>query len=230
MFKATDIRSGYDGVTVLQGLNFEVGHEIFAILGANGAGKSTLMRTVSKILPLTSGTLEFKGEDVTTLPPYELAAKGLAYVPQEHNVFPELSVRENLSLGSLIGKRSREERLEEVYDLFPDIADRINQKAGSLSGGETQMVAVARALMQDPELILLDEPTAGLSPKYVDNFFRKIQEIYEVKGVSVILAEQNAAKTVAIANRVMLLSLGKIFRIADSADIDVDTVREGYHM
>lgn len=230
MFKATDIRSGYDGVTVLQGLNFEVGHEIFAILGANGAGKSTLMRTVSKILPLTSGTLEFKGEDVTTLPPYELAAKGLAYVPQEHNVFPELSVRENLSLGSLIGKRSREERLEEVYDLFPDIADRINQKAGSLSGGETQMVAVARALMQDPELILLDEPTAGLSPKYVDSFFRKIQEIYEVKGVSVILAEQNAAKTVAIANRVMLLSLGKIFRIADSADIDVDTVREGYHM
>lgn len=230
MFKATGIESGYDGVTVLHGLNFEVGNEIFAILGANGAGKSTLMRTVSKILPLNAGSLEFEGDDVTHLAPYELAAKGLAYVPQEKNVFPELTVRENLSLGSLIGTRPRQERLEEVYELFPDIVERNNQKAGSLSGGETQMVAVARALMQDPKLILLDEPTAGLSPKYVDSFFRKIREIHEVKGVSVILAEQNAAKTIAIANRVMLLSLGRIFRIADSKDVDVDTVREGYHM
>jgi branched-chain amino acid transport system ATP-binding protein len=230
MFKASNVYSGYEGVTVLQGLTFDLGHEIYAILGANGAGKSTLMRTASRVLPLMSGKLEFKGEDVSNLPPYELATRGLAYVPQEYNVFPELSVRENLSLGSLIGKRPRQERLEELYELFPDIADRINQKAGSLSGGETKMVALGRALVQDPELILLDEPTAGLSPKYVDNFFQKILDIHQVKGVSVILAEQNAAKTIEIADRVMLLSLGKAFRIADSKDIDVDAVREGYHM
>ena len=230
MLEVKGIRSGYGEVTVLQGLDFEVKHEIYAILGANGAGKSTLMKTIAKLLPLKTGELRFKDEDVTGLAPYELAAKGLAYVPQEQSIFPDLTVKENLSIGGLLGKRSRQERIDEVVDLFPDIADRINQKAGSLSGGEAQMVAVGRALMQDPVMILLDEPTAGLAPKYVDGFFRKIKEIHDNKGVSVMVAEQNAAKAMEIADRIMILSLGKIFLIDDCKNVDMETVKKGYRI
>lgn len=230
MFKAIDIRSGYGGVTVLQGLNFQVENEIFAILGANGAGKSTLMKTIAKLLPLKTGELHFQTDIVSSLTPYQLAEKGVAYVPQEHNVFPSLTVAENLSLGGLIGQRSKQERLTEVFELFPDIKARLNQKAGTLSGGETQMVAISRALMQDPQLILLDEPTAGLAPLYVENLFNKIKEVHEKKGVSVMLAEQNAAKTLEIADRVMLLSLGQIFMIEESAKVDINMLKEGYRI
>ena len=179
---------------------------------------------------MKTGELRFKDEDVTGLAPYELAAKGLAYVPQEQSIFPDLTVKEKLSIGGLLGKRSRQERIDEVVDLFPDIADRINQKAGSLSGGEAQMVAVGRALMQDPVMILLDEPTAGLAPKYVDGFFRKIKEIHDNKGVSVMVAEQNAAKAMEIADRIMILSLGKIFLIDDCKNVDMETVKKGYRI
>jgi branched-chain amino acid transport system ATP-binding protein len=159
-----------------------------------------------------------------------MAAKGLAYVPQEGNVFPNLSVLENLSIGSLIGKRSTDEKMEEIIALFPDIKDRINQNAGSLSGGERQMVAVGRALMQDPKMILLDEPTAGLSPKYVDNFFARIEEIHKTRGVSVLLAEQNAVKALGICHRVMLLSLGNIVSVCDKSEVDTEKLREGYRI
>lgn len=230
MLKANDIRSGYGGVTVLQGLNFEVGKEIFAILGANGAGKSTLMKTLARLLPLKSGQIEFDGNDASALTPYELAERGVAFVPQEHNVFPDLTVAENLSLGGLIGSRSKQEKQEEIFELFPDIVDRLGQKAGTLSGGETQMVAIGRALMQEPKLMLLDEPTAGLAPLYVDNLFAKIKEIHETKGVSVMLAEQNAVKTLAIADRVMLLSLGEIFLIEESSKVDIDALKAGYRI
>ncbi len=230
MFKVIDIKSGYGEITVLHGLTFDVKHEIYTILGANGAGKSTLMKTIAKVLPLSAGEMYFKDENVSDISPYELAKKGIAYVPQEQNVFPDLTVKENLSLGGLIGSRSKQEKMEEMFELFPDIADRINQKAGSLSGGEGQMVAVARALMQDPALILLDEPTAGLSPKYVDNFFHKIKEIHEKKGVGVMLAEQNASKALDIADKVMILSLGKIFLIEDSSKVDIKMVKEGYRI
>ena len=230
MLKVNKIKSGYGEITVLQGLSFDVSHEIYAILGANGAGKSTLMKTIAKLLPLTSGEMHFQEKDVSRVTPYELAARGLAYVPQENNVFPNLTVKENLSIGGLIGKRSKQERMEEIFELFPDIVDRINQKAGSLSGGESQMVGVSRALMQDPTLILLDEPTAGLSPKYVDDFFDKIKEIHEKKGVGVMLAEQNASKALEIADKVMILSLGKIFLIEDSSKVDIKMVKEGYRI
>ena len=230
MFKVDNIRSGYGGVTVLQGLNFEFGQEIFAVLGANGAGKSTLMRTMARLLPLSTGYMYYQNEDVSQTAPFDLAAKGVAYVPQEHNVFPDLTVAENLSLGGLIGKRSKKEKLEEIFELFPDIVGRLGQKAGTLSGGETQMVAIGRALMQEPSLILLDEPTAGLAPLYVDNLFNKIKEIHEKKGVSVIVAEQNAVKTLAIADRVMLLSLGEIFLIEESSKIDLNALKEGYRI
>lgn len=228
MLKVENLRSGYGEVTVLMDLNFEVKHEIYAVLGANGAGKSTLMKTLAKHIPLSHGSISFFGESFSQIPAHHLAEKGLAYVPQEGNVFPDLTVRENLSIGSLVGKRSKEERLEEVIELFPDIAERINQNAGSLSGGERQMVAVGRALMQDPKMLLLDEPTAGLAPKYVNNFFSRIVEIHEKRDVSVMLAEQNAVKAMEICDRVMLLNIGRIVSIDDKENVDINHIREGY--
>jgi branched-chain amino acid transport system ATP-binding protein len=228
MLEAEKLTSGYGGVTVLKGLDFTIGHEIFAVLGANGAGKSTLMKTIAKLLPLQVGALRFRGEDVSTMRPYHVAQRGLAYVPQEQNIFPDMTVEENLAIGGRLGTRPRQERLEEIFELFPDVAARLKQKAGTLSGGEAQMVAVGRALMQEPAMLLLDEPTAGLAPKYVDGLFGKMREIHEKHDVSIVLAEQNAAKTLAVADRVMLLNLGSIFRIDDTANIDSEALKEGY--
>lgn len=228
MIEVKGIRSGYGDVTVLKGLDFEVGDEIFAVLGANGAGKSTLLRTIARILPLKAGEMYFKGKDVSHATPYHLAELGLSYVPQEHGVFPDLSVRENLLLGGLVGERSKQARMEEIFQLFPDIVARINQRAGTLSGGEAQMVAVGRALMQDPDLLLLDEPTAELAPKYVDSLFSKIREIHETRDVGILLTEQNAAKALAIADRVMILSLGEIFLNEATENVDLDALKEGY--
>lgn len=229
MLEARGISSGYGEVTVLKNLDFEVEHEILAVLGANGAGKSTLMWTLSRVLPLRSGQLFFKGEDVSTTPAHVLAGKGLALVPQEGNVFPELTVQENLSIGGLVGGRSEKERLDDVFTLFPAVKDRYRQRAGTLSGGEAQMVAVGRALMQDPDLILLDEPTAGLAPIYVDNFFQTIAEIHRSRKITILLAEQNAAKAREVADRVMLLQLGEISLIEGSdTELDVEQLKRGY--
>jgi branched-chain amino acid transport system ATP-binding protein len=230
MLEARKIKSGYGGVTVLDGLEFDVKLETFAVLGANGAGKTTLLRTLARLMPLVGGELHWNRENVTRTSPFDMAERGVAYVPQERNVFPDLTVGENLSIGGLVGRRSKRERLDEVFELFPDLADRIDQSAGSLSGGEGQMVAVARALMQDPKIILLDEPTAGLSPRYVDILFDRIKDIQRSKGVAVVLAEQNASKTLQIADRVMILSLGKIHLIDDAIRVDMHTVREGYRI
>ncbi len=230
MLKLKDIRSGYGDVTIIKGLDLEVEHEIYAILGANGAGKSTLMKTIAKVLPLMTGEIYFKDENISNFTPFQASERGLAFVPQEEQIFPGLTVRENLSIGGMLSKRSKQKRMEEVFDVFPDIYERINQKAGSLSGGEAQMVAVARALMQDPELILLDEPTSGLAPKYVDSFFKKVKEIHEKKDVSVILSEQNCSKALEIADKVMVLTLGKIFLVNECKNVNVDMVKEGYRI
>ena len=183
MFEANGIRSGYTGVTVIKDLNLSVEHEIFAILGANGAGKTTLLATLARLIPLIAGQMTFDGEDITKANPWHTAALGLGYVPQEKGVFADLTVLENLQVGAMIGDRPRQERIDEVVELFPDIGKRHAQLAGTLSGGESRMLACGRALMQDPKMLLLDEPTAGLSPLYVDIFFEKIQEIHESKGV-----------------------------------------------
>jgi branched-chain amino acid transport system ATP-binding protein len=230
MLKLKDIRSGYGDVTIIKGLDLEVKHEIYAILGANGAGKSTLMKTIAKVIHLKTGEIYFKDENISNFTPFQASERGLAFVPQEDQIFPKLTVRENLSIGGILSKRSKKERMEEVFDVFPDIYERINQKAGSLSGGEAQMVAVARALMQDPDLILLDEPTSGLAPKYVDSFFKKVKEIHEKKDVSVILSEQNCSKALEIADKVMVLTLGKIFLVNECKNVNVDMVKEGYRI
>ncbi|MDA8585002.1 ABC transporter ATP-binding protein [Rhodobacteraceae bacterium] len=230
MLEVRNLSSGYGDVDVLHDINFTVESEIFAVLGANGAGKSTLLMTLAKLLPLRAGSLSFQDQDVTETPAYDLTAQGIAYVPQERNVFPDLSVAENLSLGGLVGTRPKEERLAEVYDLFPRLADRKDQAAGSLSGGEGQMLAVGRALMQDPKLILLDEPSAGLSPLFVDILFEKIADARANRGVSIILAEQNAVKTLEVADRVLVLSLGQQHLLEDAKSLNRKKLMEAYHI
>jgi branched-chain amino acid transport system ATP-binding protein len=230
MLEVADLRSGYHGVTVLKGLDFDVANEVFTVLGANGAGKTTLLATLARLIPLVSGTIRFMGEDVSHLPPFETAARGIGYVPQEKGVFPELTVLENLSVGGMIGARSVQERADEVLELFPDLKALSGQLAGTLSGGESRMVACGRALMQDPKLLLLDEPTAGLSPLYVDLFFQKITEIHQTRGVGIVLAEQNATKALEVADRVMLLSLGEAFAVMDAADLTTEQLKEGYRI
>ncbi len=224
------LRSGYHGVTVLKGLDFTVGNEIFAVLGANGAGKTTLLATLARLIPLMAGTIRFQGEDVSGLPPYATAGRGIGYVPQEKGTFPALTVTENLNVGGMIGKRSRDERMAEVLELFPNLRALRAQKAGTLSGGESRMVACGRALMQDPTVLLLDEPTAGLSPLYVDMFFDKIKEIHETRGVAIVLAEQNATKALQVADRVMVLSLGQSFAVMDAAELTTQQLKEGYRI
>lgn len=230
MLEVKNLHSGYGDVEVLKEITFNVENEIFAVLGANGAGKTTLLKTLSKLLPVSSGSVSWQGEDVTKVPAFELATRGVAYVPQEHNVFPDLSVAENLSLGALVGNRSKQERLDEVYDLFPRLADRRNQSGGSLSGGEGQMLAVGRALMQDPKIILLDEPSAGLSPLFVNILFEKIVDTRTNRGVSIVLAEQNAVKTLEIADRVLVLSLGEMHLLKDAKNLDRKELMEAYHI
>jgi branched-chain amino acid transport system ATP-binding protein len=224
------LRSGYHGVTVLKGLDFTVQDEIFAVLGANGAGKTTLLATLARLIPLMAGTIRFQGEDVSRLPPYETAGRGIGYVPQEKGIFPDLTVLENMNVGGMIGKRSRDERMAEVLELFPDLRALQAQKAGTLSGGESRMVACGRALMQDPRVLLLDEPTAGLSPLYVDMFFDKIKEIHEARGVAIVLAEQNATKALQVADRVMVLSLGEAYAVVDAAELTTQQLKEGYRI
>ena len=230
MLDVKGIRSGYHGVTVIKGLDLAVGNEVFAVLGANGAGKSTLLATLARLLPLMDGEIWFDGEDISAVPPWVSAARGIGYVPQEKGIFPELTVLENLYVGAMIGARSREERIDEVIELFPDIGARRNQQAGTLSGGESRMVACARALMQDPKLLLLDEPTAGLSPLYVDLFFEKIRSIHQTRDVSIILAEQNATKALEVADRVMVLNLGEASEVMDAASVTTEVLKEGYRI
>jgi branched-chain amino acid transport system ATP-binding protein len=230
ILEAAGVRSGYTGVTVIKGLDFTVHNEVFAVLGANGAGKTTLLATLARLIPLMGGRITFLGDDVSTLPAYETAARGIGYVPQEKGVFSELTVLENLTVGGMIGGRARAERIDEVFELFPVLKDLVNQLAGTLSGGESRMVACGRALMQDPKLLLLDEPTAGLSPLYVDLFFEKVTEIHETKGVGIILAEQNATKALEVADRVMVLSLGEAFLTEDADRLTTQQLKEGYRI
>jgi branched-chain amino acid transport system ATP-binding protein len=230
MFEAKDIRSGYTEVTVIKDLDLSVEREIFAVLGANGAGKTTLLATLARLIPLMDGEMWFDGTNITQSHPWETAALGLGYVPQEKGVFADLTVLENLEIGSMIGDRPQQERIDEVVELFPDIGRRQSQLAGTLSGGESRMVACARALMQDPKMLLLDEPTAGLSPLYVDTFFEKITEIHETRDVSIILAEQNATKALEVADRVMVLSLGEASEVLDAADWTTEKLKEGYRI
>ncbi len=230
MFEIMGLQSGYGGVTILKDIALSADREVYAVLGANGAGKSTLLKTLAGIVRPTSGEIRLEGERIDHLPAHRIARLGIGYVPQENCVFPNMTVAENLSIGGILGERSKAERMDEIYELFPDLKERVHQSAGSLSGGEGQMVAIGRALMQEPRVLLLDEPTAGLSPRYTDLVFQRIAEISRDRQVTVVLAEQNAASTLAIASKVHVLSLGQTHLQGPTAEVSIEQVRQGYHI
>lgn len=230
MLSVQSLSSGYGEVGVLHDVSFDLESEVFAILGANGAGKTTLLKTLANLLPVSSGSISWNGQQTNKMASHQLPGLGIAYVPQEGNVFPDLTVAENLSIGGLTGARDRDEKLDEVYELFPRLAERKIQKAGSLSGGEGQMLAVGRALMQDPQVLLLDEPSAGLSPLLVDTLFEKITQVRKSRGVSIILAEQNAVKTIEVADRVLVLSLGRVHMLRAAKGLKMKELMEAYHI
>jgi len=211
LLKADGIRAGYGKLEILHGVSLEVRpREIVSVIGPNGAGKSTAFKTIVGLLHPRSGRVLFDGKDITGLPPYEVVRLGLAYVPQGRIVFPQMTVLENLEMGAYIETDPArvKEALARVYGLFPVLEERKRQVAGSLSGGEQQMVAVGRALMTTPKLILLDEPSLGLSPKFVTLIFEKLQEMQQA-GYTMMVVEQNAAKALSVADRAYVLELGQ---------------------
>ena len=198
---ATGMVGGYGGMDILHGVDLEVRPgEITVIVGPNGAGKSTAMKAVFGLLHLREGTVSLLGDDITNLAPTTLVRRGMAMVPQDRNVFPNLSVHENLEMGAFVRDDPLDASLDRVYALFPDLVAKRRQPAGELSGGQRQMVAIGRALMVEPKLLLLDEPTAGLSPKVMDEIFERIAAINR-DGVGVLMVEQNARQSLAIAHR-----------------------------
>ncbi|MBN8508263.1 MAG: ABC transporter ATP-binding protein [Burkholderiales bacterium] len=205
------LRSGYGRVEVLRGVDLQVrAGETVALLGSNGAGKSTLNNTVSALVPAWSGRVVFGGADLTRARSREVVRAGLIQVPEGRRVFPNLSVRENLELGSYArGRERRSANLARVFEVFPKLRDRERQRAGTLSGGEQQMLAIGRGLMAEPKLLILDEPSLGLSPLLVEEMFALIGRLHE-QGLSVLLVEQNVGQSLAIADRAYVLENGAI--------------------
>jgi len=203
------IHSGYGDMEVLHDVSFRIEEgEIISIIGPNGAGKSTLLKTIFGLLKPTKGRVTLKKNSITGLAPDRIVRLGMAYVPQVENVFPSLTAQENLEMGAFIRKDDFSGRLEEVYELFPFLKERRRQRVGKMSGGERQMVAMGRALMLDPELLLLDEPSAALAPKLAEMIFERITAINET-GVSILIVEQNAKESLKLADRGYVLAEGE---------------------
>ena len=196
-----NLRAGYGQTEILHDLSIYVNpNEIVAIIGPNGAGKSTAMKAVLGLLNIREGSVVLNGEDITNTPAQKVIERGISYVPQTNNVFVNLSVQENLEMGAWTRTDGIHERLAEMFELFPDLAEKRNQAAGSLSGGQRQMVAMAKALMVEAKILLLDEPTAGLSPKYRGEIFGTIQKIKNT-GVPILIVEQNAKQALGVSDR-----------------------------
>ena len=208
MLDLTGVRAGYGELDVLKDVSISVASgELVVIVGPNGAGKSTVLKTVAGLLRPKAGRVAFNGRDIGGSRPDQIAALGIGYVPQERNVFAKLSVRENLEMGAFLGGVDTRSRIAAIEALVPGLRGRESQAAGSLSGGDRQFVAIGRALMRDPAVLMLDEPTAGLSPKFAEVVFAKIREINGA-GIAVLMVEQNARRALEIADRGYVLALG----------------------
>ena len=209
LLRAEGLVGGYGGNDILNGVDLSVaGHEIAVIVGPNGAGKSTAMKAIFGLLRLRLGRVRLDEDDITNEPPDRLVRRGMAYVPQERNVFRNLTVQENLEMGAFVRRDDLTKSLEQVYTLFPPLREKRRQPAGELSGGQRQMVAIGRALMIEPRLLLLDEPTAGLSPRYIDEIFERVVAINRA-GVGILMVEQNARQALAIAHTGYVLATGR---------------------
>src|SRR5438034_2006335 len=209
VLETRELVSGYGEVDILHGVSISVYKgEMVAVIGPNGAGKSTLLKAMFGLLPAQSGKILLNSADVTGKPPDQLVQGGLSYVPQVDNVFPSLTIRDNLEMGAFIRRNGVRERIDEVLRLFPDLAARKTENAGKLSGGQRQMLALARGLMLDPKVLLLDEPSAGLSPKMVGAIFERINLINDA-GTAVLLVEQNAREALSLCRRGYVLAMGR---------------------
>ena len=218
-----DVRAGYGGADVLHGVSLEVrAGTIHTLIGVNGAGKTTLLRCISGVEPLRSGTIELNGADVTSQSPAGRVRAGLGHVPENRRVFPKLNIEENIRLGAVGSKVSRDDyhqRYEEIISHFPVLHERRAQLAGSLSGGEQQMLAIAMALVTDPRVLMLDEPSLGLAPIIVDRVFAEIERLREV-GTTILLVEQFARRALSIADDATVLQLGKVTMSGTAADVE----------
>ena len=231
MLEISNLEVYYGVIQAIKGISFEVKEgEIVALIGANGAGKTTILHTITGLIPSSAGKIHFEGKDITRTPGYKIVSMGMAHVPEGRRVFSQLSVYENLKLGAYTRKDKNEfeETLKMIYGRFPRLEERRNQLAGTLSGGEQQMLAMGRALMSHPKLIVMDEPSMGLSPIYVNEIFDIVQEINKT-GTTVLLVEQNAKKALSIADKAYVLETGQIALSGDAKDLmNNDSVKKAY--
>lgn len=231
MLKVTDLTVHYGAIQALRGISFDVNEgEVITLIGSNGAGKTTTLHSVSNIIKKTSGKVEFLGNDITNVSADNIVKTGLIQVPEGRRVFANMSVKENLEMGAYTRKDKAgiKTDMEKVYELFPRLKERIKQLSGTLSGGEQQMLAMGRALMSNPKLLLLDEPSMGLAPILVDEIFSIIQEINKI-GTTILLVEQNAYKALSIADRAYILETGTIIKSGKASDlINDDAVKSAY--
>ena len=231
MLKVTDLTVHYGAIQALRGISFDVNQgEIITLIGSNGAGKTTTLHSVSNIIKKTSGKVEFENQDITNVSPDAIVKTGLIQVPEGRRVFANMSVKENLEMGAYTRKDKAgiKADMEKVYELFPRLKERIKQLSGTLSGGEQQMLAMGRALMSKPKLLLLDEPSMGLAPILVDEIFSIIQEINKT-GTTILLVEQNAFKALSIADRAYILETGTVIKSGKACDlINDEAVKSAY--
>ncbi|HKK01468.1 MAG TPA: ABC transporter ATP-binding protein [Desulfuromonadales bacterium] len=229
MFEVKDLHVSYGSIAAIKGISLEVRKgEVVSILGANGAGKTTTLRTISRLLKPKSGSIRFKGVELTDLPAHKVVSLGISQSPEGRRVFGVLTVEENLLLGAYSRKSVDKEILAWVYELFPRLQERRKQLAGTLSGGEQQMLAIGRALMSKPEMLLLDEPSLGIAPILVKAIFKRIKEIAE-SGVTVLLVEQNAKAALKLADRGYVLEVGKIVMSGPARELLAsETIQDAY--
>jgi len=230
MLEIRALRAGYGKVEILRGIDVDVGPgEIVAVLGSNGMGKSTLNNNISGLYRPFGGSIRFKGEELVGMRSSDIVRRGLIHVPEGRRIFPNLNVRENLELGSFArGAPRRGQNMERVVSIFPRLKERFGQPAGTLSGGEQQMLAIGRGLMSEPELLILDEPSLGLSPRLVDEMFTLIRNL-NGQGQSILLMEQNAVQTLAIAHRAYIIENGRVAMQGRASDLSNDPdLRKNY--
>ena len=231
MLEVKDLQVYYGVIQALKGISFEVEQgDVVALIGANGAGKTTILHTISGLIAPKKGSITFEGQEITKIPAHKIVENGLAQVPEGRRVFPSLSVLQNLKLGAYTRKDKKEidDTLKMIYERFPRLEERKNQPAGTLSGGEQQMLAMGRALMSKPRIILMDEPSMGLSPIFVNEIFDIIKQV-SASGTTVLLVEQNAKKALSIADRGYVLETGKIVKEGKASDLlNDEAVKKAY--